>query len=222
MLRITKTRSDYKERKVRTDKKIKVQNPDVEARFKTDVKEIDLFKHFKSIYDIPTVDSKLYLSIVYDYNLLIIEDILNGDEIKLYPNLGSLMMMQKIKQQTYEKSNGRVVPNKGTNNVDWGLTRKLNLVNKETGKLIPQYFEKQTDYCMCKWVHLTNIPNMYFTKFSTSKTFRRKIPIKLKEDPTLDLMYKDNYATYVEFIENRRSINLPHSIDRRKGFLNRK
>ena len=166
-----------------------------DGRFVADVTISDFHRYFKYTYNID-IELKVFDAVIDEYNLRIAEDILNGQVVKLYPRLGKIMIMEKPMPKITRDSEGNIKARKDANMVDWNLTKKLGLRNKVTGKLIPQYRERQTEYCITKWIKEGLITNLYFTMFRTGKNFRRKIPAKLRENDTLHINYKENYTWY--------------------------
>lgn len=166
-------------------------------RLSTDFHVSDFYKKFKKTNKELAV--KLGLStfnqILEEYNKLIAEDVLNGKLVKLYSGLGSLGIIGTLRATSYEdKKTGKIVP---ISIPDWGETRRLGLINPETGNLIVQYFQNQEYKYSIKWFGFGNILNINLTKFKTSKDFRRSIPKKLESNKTINLQYRKNYDSYL-------------------------
>lgn len=168
----------------------------------TDVGNNEFYTYYRKKYkdDIDgNIDSKLFISIIESYNLLLQQELLAGEVVQLSSKLGKLFIQENPRKFTKTKpSTGEIFVNL---RIDWGTTRKLGLINPENGKLIKQYYTEQSEYYRVYWYCTYYTRNVMSTYFNTSNTFKERITRSLEKNKTLHFKFKKNSMEFRELID---------------------
>jgi len=139
----------------------------------TDVHTDAFYNYYRNKYKddlTANIERTQFVSIIESYNLLLQQELLAGEVVQLSSKLGKLFIQENPRKFTKEKpSTGEIFVNL---RIDWGTTRKLGLINPETGKLIKQYYTEQSEYYRVYWYCTYYTRNVMSTYFNTSNTLK--------------------------------------------------
>lgn len=166
----------------------------------TDVTNLDFHIYFTKKYNIE-IKLSLFIDIIKSYNLLLQEELLKGETIELSSKLGKLFIKESPRKFTKESFAGDIYVNL---RVDWGKTRKLNLINPETGKFIPQYYTDQTEFYRVIWYCTYYTKNVLMTYFNTSNTLKERIARSLEKNESVHFKFKKNAIDFKELLEKHK------------------
>jgi len=176
---------------------------DVKTRAKADLKRSDIYDYYIKNKIGQKISSILFNDILTRYNQLVVDKVLDGEVVKLYPNFGELMIIECPRKDTIVHSKTKdILPNLRC--IDWGETNRLNIRNEE-GKLVRQFFsaDKQPEFYKIHWsTTFANSTNIKLFKFKRSLWVRKAIPKRLKEDNLVNIKYSQN-RQYLYTLKNK-------------------
>lgn len=167
-----------------------------------DVTNTAFYKYFQDTNKDIDLSQKDFIKIIEEHNLILREKLLKGELVELPLSIGRLFIMEKRRKFVKESPKGEIYTN---GRIDWGKTRKLNLINPETGKLIKQYFSDQLEYYRVYWYCRYSLKNVYNTYFNVANTLKEKITDSLEADNLLHVIFKQNNIKFNSHLEKLKT-----------------